>query len=185
MSKKPAKSDKVSTSDAAEFRAAIDAIPDKLPPLKPLADKAHNKDYSAFRYPEGFNPDYPTNWLKADASYFWRKQDLNSSQVSRLKRGQITIAARCDLHNLTVPEADAAVASFLQSALAKNSRCVMIICAKGNANKPILKNWLLAYLKTQPQVLAFCTASKQHGGNGAFYVLLKNTGKQKWVITKT
>ena len=166
----------VSSSDSDEFRAAIDAIPQHIHKKHaPLRDT--NQPSADFVYPDGFNPNDKRGWLGPQDTFFWQRSSINKQQTSSLKSGKIHIDARCDLHNLTLAEADTVVNGFLQSALANKWRCVMIITGKGIGSNSVLKNWLPAYLKLQHFVLAASTAAGKHGGAGAFYVLLKNTDK--------
>ncbi len=80
-----------------------------------------------------------------------------------------------DLHGLTQAQAqreiDQAMLAFDYAGLAR----MLIIHGKGlgSSQGPVLKNFTIAYLKTLPQVRAYCSASLQDGGTGAVYVLVR------------
>jgi DNA-nicking Smr family endonuclease len=81
-----------------------------------------------------------------------------------------------DLHGLRADEAKRAIAAFLAEALARGARCVRIVHGKGLRSKgdgPVLKQRLDGWLRRRDDVLAFCSARREHGGTGAVYVLLR------------
>lgn len=111
----------------------------------------------------------------------------------RLKRGQLPIEARLDLHGLGREKARAVLAAFLARQEALDRRCVLVITGKGRApwgrdaeDRPdpfaeradsgvirrSLPQWLGDSVNAQ-RVLAFAPAQPQHGGHGAWYVLLR------------
>lgn len=109
--------------------------------------------------------------------------DRNTEQ--RLKRGKLPIEARLDLHGMSRDNAHEAVINFITSAHNQGKRCVLIITGKGSrkdadpfaATKPgILKKSLPDWLFSAPlqgKVLRYVAARPQHGGGGAFYVLIR------------
>lgn len=109
--------------------------------------------------------------------------DRNTEQ--RLKRGKLPIEARLDLHGMSRDNAHEAVINFIASAHNQGKRCVLIITGKGSrkdadpfaATKPgILKKSLPDWLFSAPlqgKVLRYVAAQPQHGGGGAFYVLIR------------
>jgi DNA-nicking Smr family endonuclease len=107
---------------------------------------------------------------------------LDRRSAERLKRGQLPIEARLDLHGLTQEEAHSALLGFLASAEARGLRCVLVITGKGfrklgeTGGLGILKSAVPRWLNEAPnraRVLAFSAAQPQHGGGGALYVLLR------------
>jgi DNA-nicking Smr family endonuclease len=108
-----------------------------------------------------------------------------------LRRGQLPIDARLDLHGWTQGEAHHALAGFIESAHAAGQRCLLVITGKGgrakthDADDPhggggavpgvlraAVPNWL-NQPPLRPLILGFAGAQPKHGGSGALYVLLK------------
>lgn len=91
----------------------------------------------------------------------------------RLRRGQIKIDARIDLHGLTQAEAHGALKDFIAASADRGRRCLLVITGKGSGalrggavrwfNEPDFRNIILAFAEAQPK----------HGGGGAYYVYLK------------
>jgi DNA-nicking Smr family endonuclease len=99
----------------------------------------------------------------------------------RLKRGQLPIEARLDLHGQRRDEAHTDLIGFLAEAQARGVRCLLVITGKGrrtplDEERSVLKAMLSRWLNEPPnrnRILAFAHARPQHGGEGAFYVLLR------------
>ncbi|MCW5724338.1 MAG: Smr/MutS family protein [Maricaulaceae bacterium] len=109
------------------------------------------------------------------------------SAERKLRRGNIEIEARADLHGLTQDQARAALGRFLHSAKARGLRSVLVITGKGGrpadrardvfeSEPGILRRRLPQWL-AEPDLRAivsgYSPAHRRHGGEGAFYVLLK------------
>jgi DNA-nicking Smr family endonuclease len=107
--------------------------------------------------------------------------DLDRRSQERLKRGQLRIEGRLDLHGMTQAEAHAALDRFLARAEADGRRCVLVITGKGfrrgaESLGGILKGAVPRWLNEAPnraRLLAFAAAHPKDGGDGAIYVLLK------------
>jgi DNA-nicking Smr family endonuclease len=100
-----------------------------------------------------------------------------------LRRGSVSIDGRIDLHGMTREEAHRAVRRYLAEAIERAHRIVLVITGKGGRNdsgggvlRSELPRWLheggLARI-----VLAWRPAAPRHGGDGAFYVLLRKKGR--------
>lgn len=110
---------------------------------------------------------------------------LDRRSDRRLKRGQMPIEARLDLHGMTRSEARRALENFLGHAYENGKRCVLVITGKGTRRRSdddddrrtgILRESLPAWLSEGAAgslVLRYHTARPQHGGEGAFYILLR------------
>lgn len=112
----------------------------------------------------------------------------------RLKRGQLPIEARIDLHGLTREKAHVALNGFLSRQEALGRRCVLVITGKGRPDwdrpawgseerevgviRRALPGWLGDY-PNKERVLAFAPAQPQDGGRGAWYVLLRRRRDRK------
>ena len=101
---------------------------------------------------------------------------MQKSVVRKLKKGQYARQASLDLHGHTQVEARKALTAFIAQAQRTQARCVLIIHGKSrhSAEKaPVLKPKVSAWLRSHPEVLAFCSAQPSEGGTGALYVLLR------------
>lgn len=107
-----------------------------------------------------------------------RRVDVDAKLVRRLRRGELPIDVRLDLHGKTAGEARKALATFLGSARADGERVALIIHGKGkhSPGQPVLRGEIAAWLsqgEASPHVAAFATALPDDGGEGAVYVLLR------------
>lgn len=108
-----------------------------------------------------------------------RTPGLDKRTAQRLRRGQLAVEAKLDLHGLTQDQAHRALADFLVSAQGAGKRCVLVVTGKGltpRGDSGVLRAMLPRWLNTPPlreRVLALQAAQPRHGGTGAFYVLLK------------
>jgi len=107
---------------------------------------------------------------------------LDKATAERLRRGELPVEARLDLHGLTQAKAHESLQRFLASCQAQQRRCVLVITGKGfraEAGGPrtgILREAVPRWLNEPPnraRLLAFAPAKDRHGGGGALYVLLK------------
>ncbi len=112
----------------------------------------------------------------------------------RLKRGQLPIEARIDLHGLTREKAHVALNGFLARQQALGRRCVLVITGKGRPDwerrswggdareSGVIRRALAGWLRDYPnagRVLGFTPAQPEHGGHGAWYVLLRRDRSRK------
>ncbi len=108
-----------------------------------------------------------------------RTPGLDKRTAQRLRRGQLKVEAKLDLHGLTQDEAHRALADFLISAHGAGKRCVLVVTGKGltpRGESGVLRSMLPRWLNTprlRERVLALHGAQPRHGGSGAFYVMLK------------
>lgn len=112
----------------------------------------------------------------ADSALFYLRHGVQKKVLRDLKKGQRYPAKdTLDLHGLTQTQAQTAIDQALLNLHDAGLTCLLVIHGKGlgSANGPVLKNFTSAYLKTLPQVRAFCSALLRDGGTGALYVLLK------------
>jgi DNA-nicking Smr family endonuclease len=104
---------------------------------------------------------------------------VDKRTATRMKRGQMEIDGRIDLHGLTQDEAHRALVAFIQGAAEAGRRCVLVITGKGSrgASEPgILRSAAPKWLNgpdLRPHVLAFSHAAPKDGGHGALYVLVR------------
>ncbi|CCD29104.1 Smr protein/MutS2 [Candidatus Glomeribacter gigasporarum BEG34] len=97
--------------------------------------------------------------------------------VRKLRRGVWRIEAQLDLHHMRRFEARAALCDFLHQAVQRGLRCVRVIHGKGWGSpdgQPVLKAKVRLWLAQIEDVIAFCPARLQHGGEGVVIVLLRS-----------
>lgn len=112
--------------------------------------------------------------VDTETPLFFARPSLSAKIVREFRRGLGQIEARLDLHGQTVEEARGSLARFLLYCQQESFALVLVIHGKGRGSKlPILKNKLNHWLRQSEQVLAFCSAKPNHGGNGALYLRLK------------
>lgn len=112
---------------------------------------------------------------------------LDKRTRSKIKKGQMPIEGRLDLHGMGQARAHEALNIFIFNAYEAGKRQVLVITGKGRAEdgglrSPIdkgygvLKRRVPEWLATAPlkdMVLKVHTAQPRHGGEGALYVYLR------------
>lgn len=96
--------------------------------------------------------------------------------LKRLRRGQFSIRAEIDLHEMTRTVARDAIRLFLDECHRHGELCVRIVHGKGlrsKAQDPVLKQLTDSLLRRRGDVLAFTSARPAQGGTGAVIVLLQ------------
>jgi DNA-nicking Smr family endonuclease len=114
------------------------------------------------------------------------REKLPRTDERNLRRGAVVIGGRLDLHGMTRAEAHRAVGRFLTALAERGERVALVITGKGGHRadgatsgavgggvlRAEFPHWIgdgaLARI-----VLAWRPAAPQHGGGGAFYVLLR------------
>jgi DNA-nicking Smr family endonuclease len=103
---------------------------------------------------------------------------VDRAHLRRLRRGEIPIDRRVDLHGLRASEAPGVLAAEIRSAQASGQRCALVVHGRGLHSDagPVLRDGLVEWL-SQPalrdKVLAFAGALPRDGGEGATYLLLR------------
>lgn len=107
----------------------------------------------------------------------------NFGEEKRVRRGQVEVEGRIDLHGFTQIAAESALETFLLSAQRAKKRTVLVITGRGSLEpswphpqrgvlRRRLPEWLDA-LARDGIVSGYASAHRAHGGEGAFYVFLK------------
>lgn len=105
--------------------------------------------------------------------------DLDHATWRRVRRGELPIDARMDLHGKGTEEARASLEDFLAQKRARRDRLVLVIHGRGEhspAGVGVLRGEIAAWLsqgRASQHVAAFATARPDDGGEGALYVLLR------------
>lgn len=104
---------------------------------------------------------------------------LERRDKTNLRRGRVTIEGRLDLHGMTQAEAHRRLNTFLARARDDGRRTVLVITGKGSrleGGEGVLRRAVPRWLNEPPArdwIKGFSYAARQHGGEGALYVLLK------------
>lgn len=98
---------------------------------------------------------------------------IDKNTAERFRKGNAAIDATLDLHGMTQKNAHHALISFIGQQVKKESRRLLVITGKGSG---ILRSSLPYWLSASDlsgYILAFDVAKPKHGGDGAYYILLK------------
>lgn len=159
---------------ADEIEAEAPAKPEPKKALKSLVQKPMPKKAPAI----ASVTTAPTKTEKPKAP---RAHDFGAEK--RVRRGQIEVEARIDLHGFTQIAAESALETFLLGAQRGRKRAVLVITGRGSLEpswphpqrgvlRRRLPEWLDA-LAREGIVAGYASAHRAHGGDGAFYVFLK------------
>ena len=120
--------------------------------------------------------------VRPEAIISFKRDGIQHGVFRRLQKGAYDIEAMLDLHGLTVEQARHEVHRFIGDCRRYDVRLALISHGKGRRNKdqiPLLKSFLVRWLPMFPEVMAYHSAQKWHGGAGAVYVLLRKSEKAK------
>lgn len=106
---------------------------------------------------------------------------IDRSTANKFQKGKMQIDGRIDLHGMTQDVAHHALNAFIEESWRAGKRCVLVITGKGSRADEYGRTGLLRQRTPQwlsaprlrNRILAINQAQIQHGGAGAFYVLLK------------
>jgi len=102
-----------------------------------------------------------------------RTPGVDRRTADRLRRGQLAIDTRLDLHGMTRVEAHDRLTQSVAASWEAGRRVLLVITGKGQG---ILRDAVPRWLNegsTRRRIIAFCAAQPKDGGGGALYVLLK------------
>ncbi|HKO07828.1 MAG TPA: Smr/MutS family protein [Alphaproteobacteria bacterium] len=103
---------------------------------------------------------------------------LDARSAERLRRGELPIEARLDLHGHSQDEAQEALLAFVERAWHERRRALLVITGKGRRGEGegVLRAAVPRWLNAAPlrgHLLAFARAQPKDGGAGALYLLLR------------
>jgi len=106
----------------------------------------------------------------------------SATRMRQLKQGKLKPEASLDLHGLTRAAAEERLRFFLQNADHQGWKTVLVITGRGlnsDDGVPVLRNEVEAFLSGEgrTQVVEWCRAPKQYGGQGALILFLKQPTK--------
>jgi len=107
----------------------------------------------------------------------WRRDGVQELVADRLRKGHYPIRDSLDLHGERVKRAREMVHHFLGECHGRGYRCVRIVHGRGEhaAVQARMKSYVNAWLQVHPLVNAFVSATREGGGTGAVFVLLKKS----------
>lgn len=113
--------------------------------------------------------------IEAGDEITYLKAGQQQRLLQRLRRGQFSVRAEIDLHEMSSAVARDAIRLFLDDCRREGELCVRIVHGKGlrsKAHGPVLKRLTDSMLRQRADVLAFTSARPAQGGTGAVVVLL-------------
>jgi DNA-nicking Smr family endonuclease len=114
--------------------------------------------------------------IEAGDEITYLKPGQQSRLLTRLRRGQFSVRAEIDLHEMTSAVAREAIREFLDDCRHNDLLCVRIVHGKGlrsAGREPVLKRRIRKLLARRQEVLAFVEPRAVQGGGGAVVVLLE------------
>jgi len=104
---------------------------------------------------------------------------LDRKTQSRMRRGKVKTEGRLDLHGMTQAQAHHALLNFIEAAYFDGRGSVLVITGKGltlRGEVGVLRRAVPKWLNQAPisgWIKGFDYAARQHGGEGALYVLIR------------
>jgi DNA-nicking Smr family endonuclease len=104
---------------------------------------------------------------------------VDGATLTRVKRGKIEVDGRIDLHGMDQRAAFATLLGFVETSSRAGRRALLVITGKGPVSQGggVLRRNVPGWLMASPlasRILAIEPAHLRHGGEGAFYVLLRS-----------
>jgi DNA-nicking Smr family endonuclease len=97
---------------------------------------------------------------------------IDRNTANAFRKGKYPIDASLDLHGMSREQAHMALSGFVHAHYAMGNRCLLLICGKGIVLRESIPHWL-DEPGLRPFILALDVAKGQHGGSGAYYILLR------------
>ena len=164
-----------------------DALKEAFSDVKPLGGGSKKRvmpsvDERPAGGPRTQAPHTPTEPLvverDGDGAVLGRRKKAHPSITDALEDARLEVEAECDLHGMTMAEADREILRFVRDHQQRGDRWVLIIVGKGlhsPGGKGTLKEHVVSTLSKRAAaryILAFRTAPRRHGGAGALAVRL-------------
>ena len=102
---------------------------------------------------------------------------IETNQSKKIRRGQVEIDAKIDLHDMTQASALPALRRAVIRAYNQNKTCLLVITGKGARLDGVLRTAFPAWIndpEIRPVIASYAQAHIRHGGSGAWYVFLRN-----------
>jgi DNA-nicking Smr family endonuclease len=123
-------------------------------------------------------------WVeRRDDSVSARAEDIPPRWLDDLRAGRIVPRRQVDLHRKGAAEARQTLDEEILRARRESVSCVLIVCGRGlhsGLAGPVLPDVVIERLSEElvDHVLAFCTAPRRWGGDGALIVMLRGALKE-------
>lgn len=164
------------------FRQAVGAVkpldtrhvPPKKNRPKPVPKQFHADEKAVMD--ELLSDPSDEDLLNYSGEVSWARPGVQNRVLKQLRSSRYAVQDELDLHGLTQKEARQLLLEFIQHARDNRHYCVRIIHGHGQFREersPVLKPSVNHWLRQHSQVLAYCSAPPNRGGNGAVNVLLK------------
>ncbi|HAV37159.1 MAG TPA: DNA mismatch repair protein MutS [Massilia sp.] len=114
--------------------------------------------------------------LDDDPTLSYAREGVGPDVVKKLRKRHWPVQDELDLHGMTRDVARGQLGDFLRRSTRRGVRCVRIIHGVGYGSpggEPVLRSVVHSWLVQKDEVVAFCVANRNDGGNGALIVLLK------------
>ncbi|MBF0327155.1 MAG: Smr/MutS family protein [Alphaproteobacteria bacterium] len=122
-------------------------------------------------------PPVKTKTVLAPLSPAQAPAGLDRRSAERMKKGEMEIEGRLDLHGMTQDSAHAHLSAFVTRAWESGKRCVLVITGKGGRTGPgVLRREVPRWLNQAPlreRIIGIAQARQKDGGDGALYVLIR------------
>lgn len=131
---------------------------------------------------ENFLPAEFIEQVDPEAVIAFRRPGVQHGVFHSLEMGKYPIEASLDLHLMTIEEARSQVYAFIHDCMRHQIRTALINHGKGARRGPrqaIIKSCVARWLPMMPEVMAFHSAQRFHGGTGAVYILLRKSEEAK------
>ncbi|MBK8482111.1 MAG: Smr/MutS family protein [Proteobacteria bacterium] len=160
--------------------ATVPRRPSARPSREGFAGPAARVLPSAVARPEALGPGHGEGAAALEAHAIeGSAAGIDPRWLRRLRRGEVPVEGRLDLHGATRQEAKDRVERFVLASRRRGLRCVLLVHGRGLHSldgwpvlKEELKTWLLQGT-LGACTMAFCSAQGRDGGLGATYVLLR------------
>jgi len=169
-----------------EFQDVVPLEQDKVPLKKPALSSstlANRQEAAVSKHYKDFNylVDSEVPLVEPEQILEFRIDGLQTGVFKKLRQGRYTIEGHLDLHRHTVAEARSALFQFIQKSLKLECRTLLVTHGKGARSVPParIKSYVDYWLKQVPEVMAYHSAQKHHGGTGSVYVLLRKSPTQR------
>ena len=118
---------------------------------------------------------------------------IDHNWQQKLRRGRVPVEGKIDLHGMTQERAYRALSNYIHRARSSGKRVILVVTGKGGPKKDLsslslrefesrrgilrdqVPNWLSSG-ELRQSVVSFFSANREHGGEGALYVILKKEG---------
>ncbi|MCE9679542.1 endonuclease SmrB [Shewanella sp. AS1] len=115
--------------------------------------------------------------LPLEGAMRWAREDVDSLELKRLRRGDYQPELLLDLHGMRQTEAKLELAALIQACVKQHCACCCVMHGHGLG---ILKQNIPMWLAQHPQVKAFHKAPKEWGGDAALLVLVEIGEHPSW-----